>query len=226
MKRSLFLILCSIWVAGISAQTTLSGYYGYTLKTPSEAPKSDKESGHSGHLVLIHMEGSTYRFWLDINKGWPSYNNGAADGTITFKNDTASFDNTYESSRAECRLHFTIKADTIKIVASSHSADCGFGNAVTADGDYPKQKNQPLPDNKWLKEQYNQSPTATVITDKTDVYEDEECYRSKKQYFVKGDVLIAIAETEKSVYTEFITSTGKFVYGWIKKSAVKIATQN
>jgi hypothetical protein len=31
-----------------------------------------------------------------------------------------------------------------------------------------------------------------------------------------------IAETEKTVYTEFITPAGKFVYGWLRKTDVKL----
>jgi hypothetical protein len=31
-----------------------------------------------------------------------------------------------------------------------------------------------------------------------------------------------IAETEKTVYTEFITTTGKFIYGWLRKTDVKL----
>ncbi len=205
------------------AQTNYSGVYGYSMKTPTEAPKDEKTSGAYGNLTLIQMDGNKYRFWLDVNRGWPSYNSGAADGTITFKNDTASFDNTYETSSRDCKFHFTIKGNSITIKATSHSADCGFGNAVTAEGDYPKLEKQPTLDNKWLKEQYNQSPSATVITDKADIYEDEDCYRSKKQYFVKGDIILAIAETAKSIYTEFITPSGKFVYGWVKKAAIKIS---
>ena len=77
----------------------------------------------------------------------------------------------------------------------------------------------------WLKKQYYQTPTFKITARKAQVFQDENCLRPfpTGQYFVKDDSLISIAETEKTVYTEFITTAGKFVYGWIKKTDVKIA---
>ena len=82
-------------------------------------------------------------------------------------------------------------------------------------------KNQPVLNNDWLKKEYNQSPIIVITADKATVYEDENCIYAKKQYFVKGDKLQSIAETEKTVYVEYIPSPGKFVYGWIKKTMIK-----
>ena len=39
---------------------------------------------------------------------------------------------------------------------------------------------------------------------------------------LKGDKFMSIAETEKCIYTEYIPLPGKFIYGWIKKSEIKL----
>jgi hypothetical protein len=39
---------------------------------------------------------------------------------------------------------------------------------------------------------------------------------------MKGDNILNISDTEKSVYTEYIPSPGKFIYGWIKKTALEL----
>ena len=106
----------------------------------------------------------------------------------------------------------------------SSSFNCGFGNGVNADGDYTRLATQPLLNNDCLKKEYIQSLKFIITDNKAELFQDENCLRSftQKQYFVKGDELLSITETEKTIYTEYISTTGKFVYGWIKKSSVKI----
>lgn len=219
MKKIFCVTLCLLIILSVAGQANYSGAYGYSFPPVGDAPANEK--GASGMLVLLKMDGNKYRFWLDITIGWPSYNIGETDGTVTFINDTASFDNSFEDATAPCILKFKIKGDIISINSQSTSFNCGFGNSVNADGEYTKLKTQPLLDNNWLKKEYNQSPTITIAADKATVYEDENCIYAKKQYFVKGDKLLSIAETEKTVYVEYIPSPGKFVYGWIKKTMVK-----
>lgn len=219
MKKIFCVTLCLLIILSVAGQANYSGAYGYSFPSVGDAPANEK--GASGMLVLLKMDGNKYRFWLDVTIGWPSYNIGETDGTVTFINDTASFDNSFEDATAPCILKFKIKGDIIYINSQSTSFNCGFGNSVNADGEYTKLKTQPLLDNNWLKKEYNQSPTITIAADKATVYEDENCIHAKKQYFVKGDKLLSIAETEKTIYVEYIPSPGKFVYGWIKKTMVK-----
>lgn len=221
MMRLSFITL--LILAGIIAQgqPDYSGVYGYT-SAPADSSAGKNEMGRAVSLTLIRVEGTKYRFWLDVNRGWPSYASGATDGVITFKNDTASFDNTFETANKPCILHFRIKGTTISIDCDAHSADCGFGNGVTANDEYPRFGKQPALNNAWLKEQYDQSPSATIIADRADVYEDEDGLHKKSQYFVKGDTIISIAESKNTIYTEYITPQGKFVYGWLRKSALQV----
>ena len=96
MKNIFFIACLSLYSFIVTGQTDLSGAYGYLFKPQGNPPETEKQRGPNGQLVLIKMDNNQYRFWLDVTLGWPNYNVGETDGTITFKNDTASFDNTFE----------------------------------------------------------------------------------------------------------------------------------
>jgi len=223
MKKILSLFPLLLVTLFCFAQTqNYNGVYGYSEKPQGDPPKDKANDGPNGTLTLIRMENNKYRFWLDINKGWPGYEVGATDGTITFVNGKASFDNTYEDSKDSCVLVFKVYGNKITISGTSAEFNCGFGNGVSADGEYKRLSKQPAINNAWLKGQYNQSPKAIITVNKAQVYQDENCLYPKNQFFVKNDALLSIAETQKSIYIEFITPSGKFIWGWIKRSAVRI----
>ena len=221
--KAALLLIAAITAFTSTAQKDLSGAYGYTLPSSKTQPPKDKTAIPGGQLVLVKMEDNKYRFWLDVLTGAPGYNRGETDGTITFVNDTASFDNTFEDAEKPCILKFKLTGNTITVSSQSTSFNCGFGNGVTADGDYPRLKMQPVLDNKWLRKEYNSSPMATATAGKTELFQDENCMVpfSPKKYFNKDERFLSIAETTKSIYTEYFTAPGKFIWGWIRKSDVK-----
>ena len=225
MKRMIALLpLLLLFTLLAYGQKDLSGAYGYTLPVSKTQPPKDKTAIPGGQVVLIKMEGNKYRFWLDVLTGPPGYNRGETDGTITFVNDTASFDNTFEDAENPCILKFKLTGTTITINSHSASLNCGFGNGVSANGDYLRLRTQPVLDNKWLKKEYPNTPMAAAASGKTEVFQDENCFVpfSPRVFFTKGDTFLSIAETEKSIYTEYFTATGKFLWGWIKKSDIKV----
>jgi hypothetical protein len=223
MKGILFFTLLAYTVQSYS-QKDLSGAYGYTFPVQKAQPPKDKTAVPGGQLVLVRMEVNKYRFWLDVLTGPPGYNRGETDGTIVFVNDTASFDNTFEDAEHPCILKFKITGSIIRINSQSTSFNCGFGNGVNADADYPRLKTQPVLDNKWLRTEYPSTPLATPVENKAELFQDENCFVpfSPKKYLLKTDSFLSIAETEKSIYTEYFPSAGKFVWGWLKKSAIQI----
>ncbi len=227
MKNILFACIAIIACNAAIAQTDYSGAYGYSMKPQGDPPKMESNRGPEGRLVLLKMDGNKYRFWLDITKGWPTYSVGETDGTIILVNDTASFDNTFENAINPCMLKFNYSNAVMHISSLSASFNCGFGNGVTADGEYPRLKVQPALNNDWLKKEYGQSPKAVISANKAEIFQDENCMRpfSSKKYFVKGDNIFLIADSDKAIYTEFIPSPGKFVYGWIRKSDLSIVGQ-
>lgn len=222
MKKITFLTIFFLSAMLLNGQTDFSGLYSY--KSSSEKMVAGKESSTipGGRLVLLKMEGNQYRFWLDVMNGPPGYNRGETDGTIIFRNDTASFDNTFEDAELPCILSFKINGKVISINSHSTSFNCGFGNGVTADGDFTKDKVQPTFNNAWLKKQYYMTPSAVVSVESAQLYADATCQNAKPQSFNKGDVLLSIADNTSTFYTEYITEQGKFIYGWLFKSAVKL----
>lgn len=219
MKKIFFLFVIAFSFCYASAQTNYAGTYAYTAANP-DYPK-DKNAIPGGTLVLVKMEGNKYRFWLDVLNGPPGWNRGETDGTISFAGDSASFDNTYEDATHPCILKFKMVKNTINVNSQSTSFNCGFGNGVTADGDYPKLKVQPVIDNKWLNDQYHESPVVTISSKKALLYHDENCRMQKEGSIAKGISLLNISETENTFYTEYINPQGKFIYGWIKKTDIK-----
>lgn len=205
------------------SQASLSGLYSYASKPEGNPPKDEGNNGPAGTISLLKMEGNKYRFWLDVTIGWPSYNQGQLDGIIVFKADAASFEVNFEDDEHPCKLAFRKKGSTITINSQSTSYNCGFGQGVVADGAYTKDKKQPTMNNAWLKEQYSQS-SFMIVTKMTPVYQDENCRRPHLQAisFAKDQKLPNIDERQNSVYTEYITPAGKFIYGWVKKKDVKL----
>jgi uncharacterized protein YdeI (BOF family) len=224
MKKLLIAIFAILVSVPVLAQKDYSGAYGYSLKPSKNTGNEKNATGPNGNLTLLKIENNKYRFWLDVTIGWPSYNSGETDGTITIVNDTASFDNTFEGAASPCILKFSISGSVITLNSLSSSFNCGFGNGVHADGEYTRLKSQPIMNNEWLKKQYQGSASMIITVQKAELFQDENGVRSyaKPQYFVKGDSLLNISETEKTVYTEFFTASGKFVYGWINKTDVKM----
>src|SRR5689334_10309567 len=175
MKKILLFTGLLLTTLVVEAQINYSGAYGYTLKLKGN-PGNDKDAkGPTGSLVLLKMEGNKYRFWLDISIGWPSYNSGETDGTITIINDTASFDNTFENAIDPCILKFKAENQSIIITSVSNSFNCGFGNNVSADGEYSKLKVQPVLNNEWLKKEYHQAAAMEVTSGKAEIFQDENC---------------------------------------------------
>lgn len=110
------------------AQKDLTGAYGYSLTPVKSTTVKDKNAVPGGQLVLIRMEANKYRFWLDVLDQALPVIIAETDGTISFVNDTASFDNTFEDAEHPCVLHFKISGNTISINSHSTSFNCGFGN--------------------------------------------------------------------------------------------------
>ncbi len=222
-KVSLFSFFI-LYIACCYAQQNVTGSYSYILKTNGNLVQEKKKVAPGGTLVLIKIEGNKYRFWLDVLNGSPEYNRGETDGTITFKNDTASFDNTFEEATSDCILKFKRTGNTIEISSSSSSYNCGFDNGINADGRYTRTDKQEPLNNDWLKKQYPDASILKIASRGAELYEDEDGLRSftKKKLLAKGELIISISETEKTVYTEMIKNDGTLQYGWIRKTAIEM----
>jgi hypothetical protein len=99
----------------------------------------DVEKEPVGQLTLHKQTADTYLFYLDVNRGAPSYNSGAIYGSLTVKDGEATYNNQLDYGDKPCMLDFVFAGMAIK-VTSGADIDCGFGNGVYADGDFTKTK--------------------------------------------------------------------------------------
>ena len=205
----------------VHGQADLSGSYGYLLEQPDNATK-DEHAVPGGRLVLIKMENNLYRFWLDVMTKGPDFNRMETDGTLQFVNDTASFDNTFEDAAQSCILKFRKSGNTI--VITTHGGALGCGSGLQANGAFTRFENQQKLDNNWLREQYPHAPLYKVTAAAAEFYQDQDGFRSftPKRSFNKGETFLAIAETDKTVYTEMVMPDGTLRYGWLRKTDIKI----
>jgi hypothetical protein len=230
MKITAALIIYLLFAFFANAQNDYSGNYGFQMKvyvhkdSEKKPSKEERGQGRMGDLTLLRIEKNRYKFWLSVNRGWPSFNMGELDGFIEVENNEAVYTAKMEFSDSSCAVIFVFSAKSIKVEQSSGSNECGFGHNVYAGGTY-KLKTRKAPKNIPLINSYYSVSKYRVISEKAFLYEDAEGTIQKKQYFIKGDNIILLNSNAEFIYTEYFTPGGKFVYGWLKKEALKEVKQ-
>jgi hypothetical protein len=223
--KNIFLFLLSFCFATVAkTQIDYTGNYGFQKKVmydkddETKPSKDEINQGSMGSLTLLKIDTDKYKFWLSCNRGWPSFNMGDIDGFIKLDSNKASFVNTleYTTSDSSCKLLFFFNAGYIKVEQNSADNDCGFGHAVYASGKYKKQNALKIK-NAGLQRMYYSIEKYSVSAEKIYLSAEANAGTMTKQYFIKGDIVIAIREKDGFIYTEFITPGGKLVYGWLNK---------
>ena len=115
----------------------LAGTYTYGGKS---------EDSPSGQILIHPIDDHTFNFYLDVNRGAPSYNMGQIYGRAFVQADKGIwvFQKTDTTSEKSCALTFSFKKGTVTIKTLSDEEDCGFGYGVIADGKY-KRTNTNIP---------------------------------------------------------------------------------
>ncbi len=228
MKNTYLLILSFCFATVAKTQVDYTGKYGFQNKVRYDKDAESKPAkdainlGSTGNLILLKIDTGKYKFWLSANRGWPSFNMGDIDGIIELTGNKASFTTTMEYTDSSCRLLFYFYPGYIKVQQNASDNDCGFGHAVYADGKYSKQNAKKIK-NAELQAWYTAIEKFIIIADKAFLFKEANAQNQTKQYFIKGDTVIAIREKDGFIYTEFITPAGKLVYGWLNKLQLSIA---
>ncbi|MFL9845036.1 hypothetical protein [Flavobacterium rhizosphaerae] len=106
---------------------------------------TNADEGPIGNVTIYPEDDDHILFYLDVNRGAPSYNMGALYGRIKIKDDKGVYYKDTAKDDAECQLLFTFKGDALKIGVVGNNNNCGFGNGVFADGTYQRvPKEYPL----------------------------------------------------------------------------------
>lgn len=102
----------------------------------------DIEKGRIGSVIVYPETDSTLLFFLDVNRGAPSYNMGQLYGRILVKDNKSVFNEKMLHHENSCKLTFEFKEEILTInYASEHDQECGFGGGVWVNGDYRRLNN-------------------------------------------------------------------------------------
>lgn len=109
-----------------------SGFYSYG---------KDLEDG-VGAISIYAETDSTILFYIDLNRGAPSYNGGSLYGRVKMKKDSGTFYNKFDFAENGCRWTFNFTKNSLTIKTIENQDHCGFGYSVYADGTFKKQSNK------------------------------------------------------------------------------------
>ena len=93
-----------------------------------------KKSGGEAKITVYQESENSIMFYINIQKGPPSYNMGSLFGKVSVDNGTA----VYTSQEYDCKWSMTFTKNSLIIRTLQNKEDCGFGNAVYAEGTYKK----------------------------------------------------------------------------------------
>jgi len=130
---SLLLSLVSI-ISGFSQAktTTYAGIYSYG---------SSVKNGQVGLARIYPESDSTILFYLDLNRGAPSYNMGELYGRAVINGSKAIFrmnTGNIDTAVKGCKFSLEFKKDILVIRTVGIHNDCPFGGGVYADGKFSR----------------------------------------------------------------------------------------
>lgn len=100
---------------------------------------ADVEKGRMGTILIYPETDTTVLFYINLNRGAPSYNMGSLYGRVILENGAGTFYTKFDKADNGCKWTFDFVKDSLTIKTIAGYYDCGFGNAVYADGVYTKQ---------------------------------------------------------------------------------------
>jgi len=95
----------------------------------------DIEKERVGTVIVYPETDSTILYYIDLNRGAPSYNMGSLYSRVKLKNGEAEFQ-TQVSPNKCCKWVFKFSNEALTIATVENCVDCGFGYHVYVDGKY------------------------------------------------------------------------------------------
>ena len=102
----------------------------------------DVEKSRIGTIFIYPETDSTILFYIDLNRGAPSYNMGSRYGQLRINNGSGTFYTKLNSSDKGCKLTFLFSKKILTIKTADEQGECGFGYAVFADGIFKRTTNK------------------------------------------------------------------------------------
>ncbi len=101
------------------------------------------DNGRTGVIYIYPNSDSTLLFYLELNRGAPSYNSGAIVGQMNiYSLGEADFTMIKENDFINCSMNFWFNNDSLFIRTNDQADDCGYGHAVYSHGDFKKTKKE------------------------------------------------------------------------------------
>ena len=136
----IFVLLLSLTftICGQTTSNTLkyAGTYSYG---------TDVEKSGTGTIFIYPETDSTILFYINLNRGAPSYNSGSLYGRVKINKGKGTFYAKFDFIDNGCKWTFQFAKDYLTIMTVDGKYGCGFGHAVYADGDF-KRVSRKTPD--------------------------------------------------------------------------------
>jgi len=94
----------------------------------------DPENGRAGFIDIYPETDSSILFYLDLNRGAPSYNMGQLYGRAKLIGNSGVF--FMKNGKNNCRFRLTFSRGVVVLKTVDDSFDCPFGGGVFVDGNY------------------------------------------------------------------------------------------
>lgn len=147
ISKKYFILLLTIFqlqISRIDAQNSVS----QKIKTYSLGGQysfgANIDKGSIGLVYVYPESDSTVLFFIDVNRGAPSYNMGNLYGRLKVKSGVGVFTKNIAGEKKSCVLEFKFQSNNLNILTLADNDNCGFGYAVFADGTY-KRSSKKIP---------------------------------------------------------------------------------
>jgi hypothetical protein len=100
----------------------------------------DAEKERVGCISLFAETDSTILFYIDLNRGAPSYNMGSLYGRVRIQTNSGTFYKQSSYSDEGCKWLFTFSKNNVIIKTLDGQHSCDFGHNVFADGTFKRKK--------------------------------------------------------------------------------------
>ena len=104
-------------------------------------------NGRTGIIYIYPKSHDILLFYLELNRGAPSYNSGAIIGKMNmYSRGKAEFTMIEDDGTINCSMTFSFTNDSLYIHTNNQGYDCGYGYGVYSDGNFKRidQKKPPF----------------------------------------------------------------------------------
>ncbi len=88
------------------------------------------DTGPAGSLKIKPIDEHTAMFFLDVNKGAPSYNMAQLAGQMALNGDVGTYNQKVDANGLACELTFKFNKEGVQVLTNPAHEHCGFGGNV------------------------------------------------------------------------------------------------